>query len=762
MPTGPSTTQTPYILPSLPNVRFSSILSAGDTVAGAPTPFVGVPDGIGVFDNGDGTATVVLNHELAATAGAVRAHGSTGSFVDRLVINTSTLQVVSEKDAASSMFLDPDGDGVWTPGTSALERLCSGDLAAVSAFFQNGVGTQDRIYLTGEETSPPFTPDNGRAFAFVLTGTDAGKAFELPRMGQISFENLVASPASSKTVSMMQDDAGNGSTTGGQVYMYVGTRQNTGNTVDRAGLTNGQLYGVKVAGLLDEANNTTLTGDIAAFSLVNLPNAATETGIQLQADSEAGGVTEFLRPEDGAWDPSHPNWYYFNTTANVTGNSRIWRLEFSDINNPTAGGTIHMMLDGSEGHRMLDNLTVAADGTVYALEDVGNNSRLGLVWKYDPVADTMTQLGTHDAARFGATPTAPFNQDEEASGIIDVTGIFGNANRAAYLLDTQAHYAFTGPNANTVVEGGQLQIMFVDSARNGNPGNGGILWQNDNGQMASWQLNGTTLVSGTNVGTNPGPSWHLIGPGDFNGDGRGDALWQNDNGQAAVWLMNGTSVTSGNDVGFNPGKEWHVIGSGDFNGDNRSDILWQSDSGQAAVWLMDGQKVIGAGNVGTSPGASWHALAAGDFNGDGKDDILWQNDNGQAAVWQLNGLNLIAGANVGVNPGSAWNVQAAADFNGDGKADILWQHDNGQAAIWLMNGSTVTAGQNVGFNPGPAWDIQRAGDFNADGKADILWQNDNGQAAVWLMNGFALQSGADVGANPGTAWNVIPQHHDLF
>ena len=73
MPTGPSTTQTPYIVSSLPTVRFVSLLSAGDRVAGAPTPFVGVPDGIGVFDNGDGTATVLINHELASTAGAVRA-----------------------------------------------------------------------------------------------------------------------------------------------------------------------------------------------------------------------------------------------------------------------------------------------------------------------------------------------------------------------------------------------------------------------------------------------------------------------------------------------------------------------------------------------------------------------------------------------------------------------------------------------------------------------------------------------------------------
>src|SRR5262249_20521047 len=186
---------------------------------------------------------------------------------------------------------------------------------------------------------PPSPADFGRGWAFVLTGADAGKVFELPRMGQLSFENLLANPATgNQTVVMMQDDTGNGSTTGGQVYMYVGTKQATGNTVERAGLANGTLYGVHVNGIAnnDETAGLSLPGDAATFTMLALPDQSNRTGIQLQADSEAAGLTEFLRPEDGAWDPSHPNWYYFNTTASFTGPSRLWRLEFNDINNPTA------------------------------------------------------------------------------------------------------------------------------------------------------------------------------------------------------------------------------------------------------------------------------------------------------------------------------------------------------------------------------------------------------------------------------------------
>jgi len=46
--------------------------------------------------------------------------------------------------------------------------------------------------------------------------------------------------------------------------------------------------------------------------------------------------------------------------------------------------------------------------------------------------------------------------------------------------------------------------------------------------------------------------------GDFNGDGYADILWQSDNGQVAIWEMNGTSFIGGASLG-NPGPGWHPI-----------------------------------------------------------------------------------------------------------------------------------------------------------------------------------------------------------
>jgi hypothetical protein len=69
-------------------------------------------------------------------------------------------------------------------------------------------------------------------------------------------------------------------------------------------------------------------------------------------------------------------------------------------------------------------------------------------------------------------------------------------------------------------------------------------------------MNGTNVISEANVGANPGPSWKLIGTGDFNGDGKSDLLWQNTDGQPAIWEMNGTNVISAANVGANPGPSW--------------------------------------------------------------------------------------------------------------------------------------------------------------------------------------------------------------
>jgi Ca2+-binding RTX toxin-like protein len=713
MPIGPSTTQTPYLISLEPNVTFTSILSAGDIVGthpdGSPRPMVGVPDGIGAFDNGDGTATVMFNHELGAATGAVREHGSTGAFVDKMVINKATLQVLSAEDLGKTVFQDPDGDGVYVNATTAFERLCSADLAPTSAFYnaRTNLGTTERIYMAGEETGPPFTPDNGRGWAFVATGADAGKIYELPAAGNISFENLVASPASgNKTVVMETDDT----SPLGQVYMYVGTKQAAGNTIEKAGLTNGSLYGVKVNGMLDETNGTVLPGDAATFTMQLMPNAKTETGVQLQADSEAAGASEFLRPEDGAWDPSHPNWFYFNTTASFAGNSLLWRLEFNDIKNPEAGGTIRMMLNGTEGQKMLDNMTVSADGKVTVLEDVGNNAFLGRVLQYDPATDTLVPIGIHDAARFGTPPTAPFNQDEESSGVLDVTSIFGGSDRKAYLLDTQAHYAIAGE----VVEGGQLQLMYVDTPRSGGSGNDTI-----NGSGFADDLTG----GGGDDVMHTGSGNDMIDGGSGNDvmfGGAGNDSYFVDSGMDGVIenASEGTdTVYSTAHSRLSPEVENLVLlGSGDLQG--YGNILSNSINGNSGNNLLDGDAGVDAmyGGIGND-------IYFVDNAGDG---VVENTGEGSDVVFST--ANLMLSPNV-----ETLILQGGADLQGYGNA--------------LANTIYGNTGNNL-LDGGTAADIMvgRAGDdvyFVDDASDAVVESSGEGNDAVFASANYGLSANVE-------------------
>jgi len=242
MPTGPSTTTDPFLLPSEPNVRFTSIVTSGDALP-SDGVFGGIPDGLGAFDNGDGTFTLLVNHEFGSTAGLTRDHGGTGAYVDRLVIDKSTLEVVAADDLIKTVMLWDTGSSSYVQSTVNFQRFCSGDLPTESALFNSatGLGSHSHIYFTGEENSPSVaSPIGGRPTATIVDGNGAGTTYELARMGNMGFENVVANPfEQNATVVGLSDDE-----TGGEIYIYVGSKQATGTEVDKAGLTNGLLYGV--------------------------------------------------------------------------------------------------------------------------------------------------------------------------------------------------------------------------------------------------------------------------------------------------------------------------------------------------------------------------------------------------------------------------------------------------------------------------------------------------------------------------------------
>ncbi|NBR88246.1 MAG: hypothetical protein EBT61_22650, partial [Verrucomicrobia bacterium] len=159
------------------------------------------------------------------------------------------------------------------------------------------------------------------------------------------------------------------------------------------------------------------------------------------------------------WDPNHPADYYFVTTASITGKSRLWRLRFADIANPENGGTIDLLLDGTQGHKMFDNISFDADGNLVLLEDPGNNAYVARVWKYIPATGVSFPIATFRPSLFTSGQPGFLTQDEETSGIIDVSSILGYK---AMLLVAQVHTVNGLPamaNPTEIVENGQLLLM---------------------------------------------------------------------------------------------------------------------------------------------------------------------------------------------------------------------------------------------------------------------------------------------------------------
>jgi T5SS/PEP-CTERM-associated repeat protein len=414
------------------------------------------------------------------------------------------------------------------------------------------------------------------------------------------------------------------------------------------------------------------------------------------------------------------------TSANLTGTTTLkgfTRINLNDrsiLESTSAGGGVQLDVQGSSNFAgtiagFAAGDSIAFDGVTYAAGD------------HAVFTSNASGGGTVAIDNSGGTQVASFN--------------------------VQGYY----PWILATVSQGTGGIAVVSAPTTPPPVTADILWQSTSGQASIWEMDGNTLVGGGPVTPNPGPSFRVVGTGDFNNDGHSDILWQNTStGQASIWEMNGSSLIGGGTVNPNPGPAFHAVGAGDFNGDGFSDILWQNTStGQASIWEMNGNSLIGGGPVTPNAGLAWKAIGTGDFNKDGDSDILWQNTNtGQVSIWEMDGNKLIGGGALTINPGTAWQAIGTGDFDKSGFSDdILFQNKNtGQVSVWEMDGTSLIGGGAVSANPGLSWHAIGTG---GAGGSDILLQNTSGQATIWDMSGNTIAGGGPVSPSPGPTFRAV-------
>ena len=493
-----------YVVSKNAAVDIKAIATVGDAVTG--TMVRGIPDGMGAYDNGRGGITLLSVHEVATNnAFALKSKSTTapwGTSITKFTVSKSTKAVTKVEEFMKKVNFYNYTTGLYqeTPvgaapvGATAgyfdwgISRFCSATWAAAGTFIHNGVGYAGGLFLSGEETG-----DDSRGFAFEEDGT----GYQLPRMGMLSFENIMPSLKPGANTVVMASEDGNGDSS--QLYLYSGKKQTTGTAIDKAGLTNGDLHVLTLPTVKSDNLFRTTVG-------LNKKVAATFTKVDWNTSPTAfakesleKGMT-LARVEDGHWDPSNPNVFYFLTTESnkdpvatapnpatptvTRDGGALWRLTFKDAQNPAAGAELEMLLNGGESVYMSkpDNMTVTDDGKYLLLqEDPGGNEALARIVAYRVSDSKLAVIAEFDANKFktGVNTSEFMTNDEESSGIINANEFFakpGDTN-SYFFFNAQIHVK-TGAIAarpdlkkrsiakkeaiNTAtVEGGQFYVMTI-------------------------------------------------------------------------------------------------------------------------------------------------------------------------------------------------------------------------------------------------------------------------------------------------------------
>ena len=499
-----------YVEAVATSATLTPFASAGDMVGTYLVP--GIPDGLGVVKNGN-SLRVITNHEWSATnavaAGRTTAGGLvSGSFLSDMTYDLKTQKVTKAVDLFKDVVWYDYTTGKYgqTPVAPAgalvkdsygtlnhsylLNRFCSGSLAPAGSFFDkaSGYGSNDAVFLAGEEGG-----DESRAFATNLT---TGQLVQLPALGLAAWENVIPAPNKGKTTVLMTNE--DGSATDSQQWMYVGTKTKTGAWYEKAGFTNGKSYVVAAAADAVVASDNEIRSKYGknkpfpiSFAEVNIKANGKDQNIE----ANAKGI-EFARVEDGHFDPKKPNDYYFVTTqsdsdplnkavAATTPNpatptvsrdgGALWRIRFNDVSKPLSGATLELLLDGSESIYMSkpDNISVDSFGNVLIQEDPGNNAHLARIVSYRISDGKVGTIAQFKAEYFTSTGASFITQDEESSGIVDVTTELRTSKSdiaSYYMFVAQIHAtpAKARPDLDPAdatlakaVEGGQWYILKI-------------------------------------------------------------------------------------------------------------------------------------------------------------------------------------------------------------------------------------------------------------------------------------------------------------
>jgi VCBS repeat-containing protein len=236
--------------------------------------------------------------------------------------------------------------------------------------------------------------------------------------------------------------------------------------------------------------------------------------------------------------------------------------------------------------------------------DVNGDGKADLIWQNsDGTPGIWLMNGTTPTSEVGLANPGPSwhlvaSGDTDGDGKSDLIWQNTDGTLGVWLMNG------TTPTAEAAIGNPGANWKVVGAADYNGDGQDDILLQDTNtGNLMIDLMNGTT-ISSTKTLTIGDPSWHAVSTGEFNG--QAEIAWQNSNGTVGLWLMNGTTPAA--EVGLaNPGAGWQLVSIDHFTPNGQADLLFQNTSGAIGLWELNGTSVAAMVNL-PNPTAAWQSV----------------------------------------------------------------------------------------------------------------------------------------------------------
>jgi hypothetical protein len=465
------------------------IISVGDTVQGYV--FESIPDGISIASTqGQGTADIVVNHELSLVPFPATRQDATNSILSRLRLNHHSAGVLKGTYAI--------------PSSAGYQRFCSNfAVGEEHGFDRDLVLTNEEardIVLRQEDSwhQPGVAlTEQGAEQAGVAVAYDvkSGAYKSIYGLGRVNHENELGVPGYGHPVVLTGDDtfdapasqlylysAASGSAfwnDEGKLYAFVSdnpTVNDYGDLTTAAPSVTGHFIEVPREIATGKKNGREVTSADFGYptpAAAVPPTAAMPDGPQwvIEHWSNINNVFQFIRIEDLAYDRTDGKVVYFADTGEpraIPGpapanrlargpsgtlgsymNGRLFRLALN-TSNPLGTATLSILpnanfddlgYNNAAAPHQPDNVETTKNAIYFQEDPGGHNAQPTFagatnarVWRYDL---TTHQLKVVAEVKQDVPGSPTTNKGAwESSGIVDVSSLFGPGS---FLLDVQAH-----------------------------------------------------------------------------------------------------------------------------------------------------------------------------------------------------------------------------------------------------------------------------------------------------------------------------------